>query len=146
MRPEGARNASPPARRRGLKPAVGNALLRSAPSPPARRRGLKPSISVPCHTFDVSPPARRRGLKLGRRIQLLHDLAVASRAEAWIETGAREPEIAWTSRSPPARRRGLKLPGRPVPLHPLAESPPARRRGLKHQGRDAQRRRRPSPP
>ena len=62
--------------------------LAAITSPPVRRRGLKrgsarhdPAVS------GQSPPVRRRGLKLPWRRPRRTSRAVASRAEAWIETG-----------------------------------------------------------
>src|SRR4051812_33300109 len=77
-----------------------------------------------------SPPARRRGLK-HRKARNYHVLqAVASRAEAWIETVEAPRLPLQPGASPPARRRGLKpqKKGRPQAGD---GSPPARRRGLK---------------
>ena len=99
---------SPPSRRRGLKPTLDKTMLPLLPSPPSRRRGLKPIVNSPATRFS----------------------AVASLAEAWIETGLYLPSYLHCGWSPPSRRRGLKQnsPGTPPAAY---LSPPSRRRGLK---------------
>ena len=98
---------SPPARGRGLKPPfrlkkdrppvapragawieTRSAFfsLAAAASPPARGRGLKHSRTPPKYDCNMSPPARGRGLKPALTGGRPHDLAVAPRAGAWIET------------------------------------------------------------
>ena len=57
------------------------------------------------------------------------DVAVASLAEAWIETFVTAASGSILT-SPPSRRRGLKH-GYSVEIQPCSASPPSRRRGLK---------------
>ena len=78
---------SPPARRRGLKRSLPPLEVADAYSPPARRRGLKLRCQGLSLSQCVSPPARRRGLKLNLAMMEFGHVSLASRAEAWIETG-----------------------------------------------------------
>ena len=80
-------------------------------SPPARRRGSKRPIHEALRRLHRSPPARRRGSKPQRARCGAGSFRVASRAEAWIETRSKWPG-GMSMRSPPARRRGSK-PERP---------------------------------
>src|SRR3546814_8305638 len=77
--------ASPPARRRGSKPEIGDEPIADIESPPARRRGSKPPPDRQSEARLSSPPARRRGSK-------------PIPPEGLMERPA----------SPPARRRGSK--------------------------------------
>ncbi len=100
--------ASPLAQRRGLERDRGEARALDVSSPLAQRRGLEPRRRRPCDRRAESPLAQRRGLEpaglrrrsadprspLAQRRGLEHDhggarsgdIAVASRAEAWIGT------------------------------------------------------------
>ena len=78
----------------------------------------------------MSPPVRRRGLKHAGGRGAFRLLGVASRAEAWIETGWTWPRPSVRKQSPPVRRRGLKQTIRPT-SNKVFKSPPVRRRGLK---------------
>src|SRR5262245_8891027 len=108
----GTLSRSPPARRRGSKHSQSDLERNPLKSPPARRRGSKHVGERVWKLGKGSPPARRRGSKLERgvadrprdrrlprggvdrnTVQVFNSssAAVASRAEAWIETfhGAR---------------------------------------------------------
>ena len=86
-----AKVRSPPVRRRGLKLQTGAKHGENFLSPPVRRRGLKHESNPPLADVPSSPPVRRRGLKpeFGHKPSMKK--IVASRAEAWIETGLGQP-------------------------------------------------------
>ena len=125
-----AQGGSPPARRRGSKPALRGTKRGPWQSPPARRRGSKLEHGFAFGIGIASPPARRRGSKPFANDKRHAFMLVASRAEAWIETGSallrRPPHRGRLPRGGVDRnlRKGGALVEQEV-------SPPARRRGSK---------------